>query len=48
MERRSFLKGFGTAAACAALLPRMASAVDEAKKVVGPNEMSIETAIAVK
>ncbi|MDP1785169.1 MAG: thiosulfate oxidation carrier protein SoxY [Sulfuricurvum sp.] len=46
MERRSFLKGFGTAAACAALLPRMASAADEAKKVVGPNEMSIETAIA--
>jgi len=46
MERRSFLKGFGTAAACAALLPHIASAADEAKKVVGLNEMSIETAIA--
>lgn len=46
MERRSFLKGFGAAAACAALIPSMVSAADEAKKVVGPNEMSIETAIA--
>lgn len=46
MERRSFLKGFGTAAACAALIPSIASAADEAKKVVGPNEMSIEAAVA--
>ncbi len=46
MERRSFLKGFGAAAACAALIPSIASAADEAKKVVGPNEMSVETAIA--
>jgi sulfur-oxidizing protein SoxY len=45
MERRSFLKGFGTVAACAALLPRAVSA-DEAKKVVGPNEMNYETAVA--
>ncbi|MDP3466452.1 MAG: thiosulfate oxidation carrier protein SoxY [Sulfuricurvum sp.] len=46
MERRSFLKSFGTAAACAALLPHVASAADEAKKVVGPNEMNYETAVA--
>jgi sulfur-oxidizing protein SoxY len=46
MERRLFLKGFGMAAACAALIPSIASAADEAKKVVGPNEMSVETAIA--
>lgn len=46
MERRSFLKSFGTVAACAALLPHVASAADEAKKVVGPNEMNYETAVA--
>lgn len=45
MERRSFLKGFGAVAACAALLPSAVSA-DEAKKVVGPNEMNYETAVA--
>ena len=45
MERRSFIKGFGVAAACAALLPHVASA-DEAKKVVGPNEMNYDTAVA--
>lgn len=46
MERRSFLKGFGTVAACAALLPHVANAADEAKKVVGPNEMNYDTAVA--
>jgi len=46
MERRSFLKGFGAVGACAALIPSIASAADEAKKVAGPNEMSIESAIA--
>lgn len=46
MERRSFLKGFGAVAACAALLPSTAASADEAKKVVGPNEMSYETAVA--
>lgn len=46
MERRSFLKSFGAVAACAALIPGVASAADEAKKVVGPNEMNYETAVA--
>lgn len=46
MERRSFLKGFGAVGACAALLPSIASAADEAKKVTGPNEMSVESAVA--
>ena len=46
MERRLFLKGFGAAAVCAALVPSITSAADEAKKIVGPNEMSIDTAIA--
>jgi len=46
MERRSFLKSFGAVAACTALLPHIASAADEAKKVVGPNEMNYETAVA--
>ncbi|MFH0710460.1 MAG: thiosulfate oxidation carrier protein SoxY [Pseudomonadota bacterium] len=46
MERRSFLKSFGAVAACATLLPSIASAADEAKKVTGPNEMSVETAIS--
>lgn len=46
MERRSFLKGFGAVTACAALIPSIASAADEAKKVTGPNEMSTESAIA--
>jgi len=46
MERRSFLKSFGAVAACATLIPSMVSAADEAKKVTGPNEMSIETAIS--
>lgn len=45
MERRNFLKGFGVAAACAVALPHVASAADE-KKVVGPNEMNYETAVA--
>jgi len=45
MERRSFLKGFGAAAACAMALPQMANAADE-KKPVGPNEMNFETAVA--
>lgn len=45
MERRSFLKGFGVAAACAVALPHVASAADE-KKVVSPNEMKFETAVA--
>lgn len=45
MERRSFLKGFGVAAACAVALPHVASAAEE-KKVVGPNEMNFETAVA--
>ncbi len=46
MERRSFLKGFGTAAACAALIPTIANAAEEAKKVVGPNELHVDAAIA--
>jgi len=46
MERRSFLKSFGAVAACATLLPSIASAADEAKKVTGPNEMNIDTAIS--
>ena len=46
MERRSFLKGFGAVSVCVALVPSIASAADEAKKVTGPNEMSIESAIA--
>lgn len=46
MERRSFLKGFGTVTACAALIPSIVNAADEAKKVTGPNEMSTESAIA--
>lgn len=46
MERRSFLKGFGAVTACAALVPSIASAADDAKKVTGPNEMSVESAIA--
>ena len=45
MERRSFLKGFGAVAACAVVLPQMASAADE-KKPAGPNEMNYETAVA--
>jgi sulfur-oxidizing protein SoxY len=45
MERRSFLKGFGAAAACAVALPHVASAA-EAKKTSGPNEMNFETAVA--
>lgn len=45
MERRSFLKGFGVAAACAVALPHVANAADE-KKVAGPNEMKFETAVA--
>lgn len=46
MERRSFLKGFGAVTACAALVPSIVSAADDAKKVTGPNEMSVEAAIA--
>lgn len=46
MERRSFLKGFGVAAACAAVLPHVANAAEEAKKVAGPNEMNYENAVA--
>lgn len=46
MERRSFLKSFGAVAACAVALPHVASAADEAKKVVGPNEMNYDTAVA--
>ncbi|MDP3266434.1 MAG: thiosulfate oxidation carrier protein SoxY [Sulfuricurvum sp.] len=46
MERRSFLKGFGAVSACAALVPSIVSAADEAKKVSGPNEMSVESALA--
>jgi sulfur-oxidizing protein SoxY len=45
MERRSFLKGFGAAAACAVALPHVASAAEE-KKTSGPNEMNFETAVA--
>jgi len=45
MERRSFLKGFGAAAACAIVLPHVASAAEE-KKSGGPNEMNFETAVA--
>ena len=45
MERRSFLKGFGAVAACAVVLPQMASAAEE-KKSAGPNEMNYETAVA--
>ncbi|MDP3301337.1 MAG: thiosulfate oxidation carrier protein SoxY [Sulfuricurvum sp.] len=45
MERRSFLKGFGAVSACVALVPTIASAADEAKKVKGPNEMSVESAL---
>ncbi|OYZ66702.1 MAG: thiosulfate oxidation carrier protein SoxY [Sulfuricurvum sp. 24-42-5] len=46
MERRSFLKGFGAVSVCAALVPSIVSAADEAKKVSGPNEMSVESALA--
>lgn len=46
MERRSFLKGFGAVSACVALVPTIASAADEAKKVTGPNEMSVESALS--
>lgn len=46
MQRRLFLKGFGAVTACAALSPSIVNAADEAKKVVGPNEMSIESAVA--
>lgn len=46
MERRSFLKGFGVVAACATLLPHVANAADEAKKVSGPNEMNYDNAVA--
>lgn len=46
MERRSFLKGFGVVAACAAVLPHVASAADEAKKLTGPNEMNYDNAVA--
>lgn len=35
MERRSFLKGFGAAAACAVALPQLASAAEE-KKISWP------------
>lgn len=45
MERRSFLKGFTAAAACAVALPNIASAAEE-KKSAGPNEMNFETAVA--
>lgn len=45
MERRSFLKGFGAAAACAAVLPHIASAAEE-KRPAGPNEMNYNTAVA--
>ncbi|MFY9143522.1 thiosulfate oxidation carrier protein SoxY [Sulfuricurvum sp.] len=45
MERRSFLKSFGAAAACAVALPHVASAADE-KKPTGPNEMNYDTAVA--
>lgn len=46
MQRRSFLKSFGAVAACAALVPNVVNAADEPKKVTGPNDMSIEAAIA--
>ncbi|MEW5831438.1 MAG: thiosulfate oxidation carrier protein SoxY [Campylobacterota bacterium] len=45
MQRRSFLKGFGVAAACAAVLPHIASAAEE-KRPAGPNEMNYNTAVA--
>lgn len=45
MERRSFLKSFGAVAACAVVLPHVASAADE-KKPTGPNEMNYEMAVA--
>lgn len=46
MERRSFLKGFTAAAACAVVLPSIASAAEEKKSAGGPNEMNYETAVA--
>ncbi len=45
MDRRSCLKGFGAAAACAAGLPHIASAAEE-KRPAGPNEMNYNTAVA--
>ncbi len=45
MERRSFLKGFGAAAACAIALPHVASAAEE-KKSASPMAMNFETAVA--
>jgi sulfur-oxidizing protein SoxY len=45
MERRSFLKGFTAAAACAVALPHIASAAEE-KKPTGPMAMNYETAVA--
>lgn len=45
MQRRSFLKSFGAAAACAVAVPHIASAADE-KKPAGPNEMNYDTAVA--
>lgn len=45
MQRRSFLKSFGAAAACAVAVPHIVSAADE-KKPAGPNEMNYDTAVA--
>lgn len=45
MQRRSFLKSFGVAAACAVAAPVIASAAEE-KKPAGPNEMSYDSAVA--
>jgi sulfur-oxidizing protein SoxY len=45
MERRSFLKGFGTAAACAIALPHVATAAEE-KKATGSMAMNYESAVA--
>ena len=45
MKRRSFLKGFGAVAACAAVLPSIASSAEE-KKSAGANEMNFDNAVA--
>ena len=45
MKRRSFLKGFGAVAACAAVLPSIALSAEE-KKSAGANEMNFDNAVA--
>jgi hypothetical protein len=45
MERRAFLKSFGAMGAAVTLIPQLGYA-EEAKKVAGPNALSLDAAMS--